>query len=267
MSRNVSSDFRVRAHSIVLAAVCLFGGVLSVSAQGCPDGCPDEFCDPLTECDFGGVPKNLCLFPGTNGCDTNYLPGDHCCCWNSPILVDVDGRGYYLTGPRDGVLFDIVGKGIKSRVAWPAIGSTNAWLVLDRNGNGFIDDITEMFGNRTAQPVPPPGVKRNGFLALAGFDTPAEGGNWDGVIDSRDLIFSRLRLWQDLNHNGISEASELKRLDDLGVGGIDLKYKTALREDSHGNRFVLRSKVEDLHKSDVARWCWDVVLRALPADH
>lgn len=254
------------ARFAVALTMAAFTGSVSAWAQGCPDGCPDTLCDPLTQCDFGGVPKNVCLYPGTNGCTDNYLPGNHCCCWNSPILVDVDGRGYNLTGPREGVLFDIVGKGIKSLVAWPAPGSTNAWLALDRNGNGRIDDITEMFGNRTEQPVPPPGLKRNGFLALAVFDTPSEGGNWDGMIDSRDLIFSRLRLWQDLNHNGISEASELKPLGDFGVGGIDLKYKSAFRIDAFGNQFVLRSKVDNLHKSDVARWCWDVVLRSLPAD-
>lgn len=235
-------------------------------AQGCPEGCPDADCSTLTECDFGGVPKNPCVYPGTDGCADNYLPGNHCCCWNSPIIFDVDGRGYHLTGPRQGVLFDIVGKGVRSWVAWPAEGSTNAWLVLDRNGNGLIDNIKEMFGNRTVQPPPPLGQKRNGFLALAVFDTPREGGNWDGVLDARDVAFTRLRLWQDLNRNGMSEAIELKPLVDFGITGIDLTYKAAFREDGNGNKFVLRAKVFDSRNSGGATWCWDVVPGTLPPD-
>lgn len=247
---------------LVFVIMFLFTSLLTWGQdQGCLT-CPSPDCSTLTECDFGGIPKDPCQYDG--GCPPNYLPGVECCCWNSPILVDVDGSGFHLTGPEQGVLFDIVGKGVKSRVAWPVVGSTNSWLVLDRNGNGVVDDITELFGNRTEQPPPRTGSKRNGFLALAVFDTIFNGGNEDGVIDSQDQIYSRLRLLQDLNHNGISEASELKPLRDLGIEALDLGFKESRKIDPNGNQFVFRAKVYDSQLSHASRWCWDVALRTLP---
>ena len=215
---------------------------------------------PSTECnESSGMQVDTCSYPGNGGCPVGYHEAVGCCQPDvaSPILIDIDGSGFHLTDAVNGVWFDFYGNGQPIKIAWTMPGSTNAWLVLDRNNNDTIDSAAEMFGNYTAQPY---SMEKNGFLALAEFDKSGAGGNEDGNITSEDPIFSNLRLWIDTNHNGISEPDELHTLPEVNLKTLSLDYREAKRTDIYGNQFRYRAKVKDTHDAQLRRWAWDVFL-------
>ncbi|HEU4597089.1 MAG TPA: hypothetical protein VFS10_18300 [Pyrinomonadaceae bacterium] len=246
---------------------------------GCDGDCNDLNPFVTTGCQTG--PGGTCSFQtiedpwiDTNDCTICDDNVDNDCdgltdsqefvCWNrcliSPVLVDTQGDGFALTGAAEGVNFDLNSDGTPEHLSWTYAGSDDAWLALDRDGDGTIDDGRELFGNFTPQPQPPPGVIRNGFHALAVYDRPEGGGNDDGKISEEDAVFSSLRLWRDVNHNGVSEAGELSTLPQLGLSSIEVRYKESKRRDEHGNWFRFRAKVRDERGAQLGRWAWDVFL-------
>lgn len=174
----------------------------------------------------------------------------------SPIVLDLDGDGFALTAAEDGVAFDLFADGRKPHVGWTTATDDDAWLVLDRNGNGAIDDGRELFGDATPQP---PSDAPNGFEALAVFDAAAAGGNGDGWISPADAVFARLRLWRDANHDGVSQPTELVPLD-RHVAAIRLSYERTRIIDDHGNELRYRSTLRPAAGSRVARELYDVWL-------
>jgi hypothetical protein len=171
--------------------------------------------------------------------------------------LDLGGEGehFEFTDTTDGVKFDIRGTGHPFQIPWTAKDSHTAFLVLDRNHNGVIDDGTELFSNVSPQ-LPSSGP--NGFKALAQYDLPQFGGNGDGILDSRDAIFPSLRLWIDANHDGISQPGELHTLAEMGVSAISLNFERIDRRDENGNIFLFRTKVTPNRDSGVAHKAYDV---------
>ncbi len=143
-------------------------------------------------------------------------------------MLDLDGDGIETTSTRDGtvILFDHDADGIKTGTGW--IKPDDGWLVLDRNGNGTIDSGRELFGVDT--------LKSNGQLASDGFDALKDlDANQDGKIDSADSVFGNLRIWRDLNQDGISQSNELTTLSANNITGIGIN-STAVRTDlGNGN--------------------------------
>ncbi len=194
-----------------------------------------------------------------------FKPTACACVTLSPIVIDTAGNGYALTSADNGVTFDLDANGIVSeQIAWTKPDSDDAWLVYDRNGNGRIDSGAELFGSRT--PAYADGSDRiaeNGFDALLLAEGPTYGPSTpDGVIDARDAVFSKLRLWFDRDHNGGSDPTELVSLEDAGVIAIETQYRKLPFRDRYGNRFSLmgHAVVRGPNGRPVTRRIFDVFL-------
>lgn len=156
-----------------------------------------------------------------------------------PIVFDFGGLGIDLTDADDGVAFDIDADGAADQVAWTSARSRDAFLTLDRNGNGAVDDGGELFGNATR--LVDGTFASDGYVVLAELDQPENGGNGNGFIDRADRIYAELRLWTDSNHDGVSAPSELTSLETRAVVAIRTAARRSAATDEHGNRFALVS--------------------------
>lgn len=118
-----------------------------------------------------------------------------------PLVINFDGTGVGLTQTR--FAFDLDSDGSTEQIA--SLRPGNGYLVLDRNGDGVVNNGTELFGPSSGR----------GFQELAAFD---EDGNH--FIDEGDSIYQQLRIW--LTHEDGS--SQLVALGDKQVGAIYLGH-------------------------------------------
>ncbi len=214
-------------------------GVLECDGQacdttGCNDGYPGGGSDPCN--------PSPC---GNDGCMTVFEHGVYAAeCYDlslDPVVVSLDGSLFPMTNAAGGVRFDFFNSGKPVKVSWTAAGAKVGWLVMDRTGSGAITNGSQLFSNVMPQPAMPD--KRLGFIALAQWDKPSMGGNGDGQITSKDWVFSRLRVWTDLNHNGISDPGELLTMQQAGIQAISAHYLPDNWTDSYGNRFQNRAQI------------------------
>ncbi|MCW8177423.1 calcium-binding protein [Verminephrobacter aporrectodeae subsp. tuberculatae] len=124
------------------------------------------------------------------------------------------------------ILFDHDADGVKTGTGW--VKPDDGWLVLDRNGNGTIDSGRELFGVDT--------LKKNGQRATDGFDALKDlDANNDGKINSADSVFANLRIWRDLNQDGISQAKELSTLSANKITAIGVNSSAGRIDLGNGN--------------------------------
>lgn len=194
----------------------------------------------------------------------------------SPIIIDTTGGGFKFSDPTKGqyVSFDIEGNGVYKKVSWPLPGSGNAWLALDRDGDGMIKDGTELFGDFTphSNADNPNYPNPNGFVALDWYDQPAQGGDMNLIIDKKDAIWSKLRLWVDEHcykepdKPCRSRPNELHSLESKGINSISLVWDASTKIDPVGNQFkfysVLNPEAETKPKDEHGNVCCDLHQRS-----
>lgn len=216
-----------------------------------------DFDSPGYEWINPGIHVDCMALQGENDTDCDGQLDYAQCGQSTPIILDLEGDGVALTDAAEGVFFDLHPDGTRERIAWTQLGVDEAWLALDRNRNGVIDDGSELFGSFTSQPM---SMVPNGYAALSEFDKSLNGGNDDGWIDASDRVYDLLRLWRDSNHDGVSQQSELLTLRAVDIEGMSLSFHLSERRDRWGNVFRYRSSVQGL----TTRWAYDVILRAAP---
>jgi len=205
---------------------------------------PPPSCAPAPECQSWDPDTCLCQDEILNFQDKGV----------SPILMAVGhSSDYGLVGPLVGVLFDLDADGVRDRVGWTEAGTAVAFLALDRNHNGLVDNGRELFGNYT--PLEGDQTAQHGFEALAAWDEPAAGGNGDGWIDAADAVWPSLQVWIDSNHDGFSQPEELNSLATFDITKISTTAFSERRRDQFGNEFRLRGT---FIISGHPRWAYDV---------
>lgn len=222
-----------------------YGLVLSVGTFFFLDGQCNEYCNQWACPEIGIMYGDFQHFNCLANCWGGVDPRDPNDCeqapWGydcppCPIALDLQGNGLKLTGPNPPVHFDLDADGTPDHTSWTRLQTKDAFLVLDRNGNGTIDNGRELFGTATL-PLLTAEPPRHGYEALAEFDRFAAGGNEDGVIDATDAIFEHLQLWLDTNRDAVTQEGELHSLGDFGVSGISLLFTRHDQEDQWGNVF------------------------------
>ncbi|RPD87432.1 iron-regulated protein FrpC [Neisseria weixii] len=144
-----------------------------------------------------------------------------------PLVLDLDGDGIETVGTQgySGALFDHDKDGIRTSTGWAA---ADGLLVIDRNSDGLINNGGELFGDSTV--LKDGSNAAHGYAALAESDT-----NSDGKVDAQDADFDKLKVWRDLNQDGVSQEGELFALAELNIQSLDVAYQDVNTRLGNGN--------------------------------
>ncbi|OOV79688.1 calcium-binding protein, partial [Acinetobacter sp. ANC 5600] len=156
-----------------------------------------------------------------------------------PIILDLDDDGIETThvGDFESALFDHDNDGVRTATGW--VSPDDGILVIDKNGDGVINNGSEIFGNNFI--LSNGSMAKNGYEALSELDT-----NGNGIIDNEDDLFSKLRLWRDFNQDGISQTNEFFSLADLEIKSLNLKYQETNTSLGNGNFLSEKSSYQKL---------------------
>ena len=152
----------------------------------------------------------------------------------SPLVIDLANDGINLGAAGVGVYFDINSDGIRDHLQWVRRGGDEGFLAMDRRGNGLVDNGAELFGVGT--PLELEGRNApNGFVGLAQYDQRRLGGNDDGLITDADAIWPQLRIWVDLDADGVATYPEMRTLKSYGITALETIPKRRRYVDDAGN--------------------------------
>ena len=182
-------------------------------------------------------------------------------CEESPIVIDLAQDGIHLGAKGVGVYFDIRGNGQETYIQWVREGGDEAFLARDLNGNGVIDDGSELFGNHTRLES---GEKApNGFVALAQYDRPEFDGNNDGYINAADEIYSELVLWLDDDADGVCTPGEIYSLEEMQLTRLEIIPKSKRHYDKAGNYLAFWAEAYNDHARRSKHTMLDVFFKVL----
>ena len=171
----------------------------------------------------------------------------------APIVLDLDGDGVELVSlVNSTVTFDINGDGLRDVTGWAA--SDDGFLVFDRNGDGAIDRYEEISFAADLDDA------RSDLEGLQAFDTDG-----DGFFDTDDALFAEFQVWQDVNQDGISQASELTTLAERGIRAINLTLSPTGQSVEGATDNVIWATSEYILNDGTSRDVGDVFLAYYPS--
>ena len=164
-------------------------------------------------------------------------PDRGCIAHCTPLIIDMLGNGTHLGEKGIGIEFDILADGNPIKMQWVKPKGDEAFLAIDHNHNGKIDDGSELFGNGTRIITEDGSIELapNGFVALAQYDLPQLGGDNDGYITKHDDIWQHLLIWHDINADGKSHHQEISPLNLSYFDRLEITPKHSGQRDDAGN--------------------------------